>query len=317
VGDGARALLLARQAVPESARDYRDLLWLAHVLEAAGEPYQAAQVLRTAAVRNPGLPEVWAALVGVLTRSGRPEEAQPTAEEAERKLPPERLALGLARCAEALGNLDQAEEHYQNSLEKDPGDGVLLRAAIEFFRRTDQPRKAEVLLRRLLDPRTQAPPDYAARARRQLAMVLASSGKDPDYREALALLGGRGATGENERARAMVLASRPQQRPLALRLFEESLKGQPISEDDQFLRAQLCEAAGAHQQARLLLLDLLATNPENPQYLAFHIRGLVRQGDLTAVRFFLDKLERIEPRSARMSELRTLIAYREQDGLRK
>jgi len=310
--DPARALLLARQAVPLPARDPRDLLWLARVMEAVGRPYEAVQVLRTTVDKGPAAMEVWAGLVGALARSRRAEEAQATLEEAVEKLPPERAALGQARCFESLGHTDKADDQYRKCLEGRPWDVVLLRTTIDFFRRTDQPHKAEPLLRRLLDPQTQAPPDYRARARRQLAMVLAASGKEEAYHEAVALLrneaAGRGANVLDERARAVVLASRPAQRLEGLRRFEDSLKGHPVSEEDQFLHAQLCESAGMPQRAQLLILDLLATNPENPQYLAFHVRSLLRKGDRNAVRFFLDKLEIIEPQSPRTNELRALLA---------
>ncbi len=169
--------------------------------------------------------------------------------------------------------------------------------------------------RRLLDPATRAPAEYVIRARRQLALALAASGRDQDYPEALALIdrnvATRGATAEDERVRAALLASRPGQRLAAVRLFEIALKDGPISEEDQFLLVRLWDAAGIAERAQSLMLDLLATAPNNPQYLAFHVRSLLRRGDPAGTRFYLDQLERVEPRSTRAQELKALLAAKE------
>ncbi len=305
MGERERALDLARQAVPKGIRDYRGLVWLARFLEAAGQAREAAALLRTAADHNPGTPEVWAALVGILARCQRLEEARAAITEAGRKLPPERVDLGLARCLEAAGDLLQAEAHYRQALVRRPGDVALLRGISEFFRRSDQPGKAEPFLRTLLDPRTHAPADYVARARRHLAVVLAPGG-ETNYQEALALLPLKEATFHDERARALVLATRPEQRIEALRLFDASLGDQPLSDEDEFALAGLCQAAGQTQRAQYLIRDLLATDPDNAQYLAFHIRDLLQRGERDTARPFLGKLEKIEPRSLRTEELRKL-----------
>jgi tetratricopeptide (TPR) repeat protein len=305
VGDRQRALELARQAVPQDLRDYRETVWLARFLEGAGRAGEAEALLRAAAEKNPGTVEVWAALVGVLARGQHHEEAQQALADARRKLPPERIDLVLARCLEAAGDLIATEEHYRLALARRPGDVGLLRAAIAFFQRSDQAGKAERYLRTLLDPRTHAPADYVARARRQLAVALAGGG-DAGYQEALALLPLHDVSVQDQRARALVIASRPEQRSDALRLFDASLKNQPLSAEEQFMLARLCEEAGQAPRARALIQDLLAIDPDNPQYLAFHIRDLLHHGERDAARSLLNTLERIEPRSLRTQELRTL-----------
>jgi tetratricopeptide (TPR) repeat protein len=311
VRDGARALQLARQAVPLPARDYRDALWLAEILEAVGEPTESEQVLRRTLRQAAAVPDVWAALVGVLTRMQRTAEAEALISQARQKLPPDRLALGLARCFEALGNLDRARAEYQEALEIRPDDARLLRAAAEFCRRTDQPRYGEMFLRKLLAA-PQLPADQVPWARRQLALVLAEVGTRERYDEALALLDRnadpRGRTGDEERARAVVLASQPGQQREALRRYEASLKGQPITADDAFLLARLCDAAGQRERVRPLMLDVLATHPNNPQYLAFYLRCLIEQGERAGVQFYLARLERIEPASARVRVLKALLS---------
>jgi tetratricopeptide (TPR) repeat protein len=313
--DPGRAVQLARKAVPATARDYRDALWLARLLEIAGKPAEAEKILRATLPKAPHVSDVWAALVGMLARDRRREEAEAILGNAARALPADQAAAGLARCYEALGDLCRAETQYRDALKVRPDDRVLLRAAAEFFRRTDQPHQAEPFLRRLLDPATQAPADARVRARRQLAILLAGSGKEADYREALALIQRNvetgGASADGERARAVVLASRPGQQLAAVRLFEASFKDLPISEEDQFLLAQLAGAAGLCQRAQELMLDVLANSPDNPQYLSFHICSLLGRGDLAGARLYLDKLERIEPRSTRTLRIKALLGVKD------
>jgi tetratricopeptide (TPR) repeat protein len=313
--DRTRAVQLARQAVPESMQNYRDLLWIARLLATAGETDEAEKMLRTAVQRAGGVPEVWAALVAVLARDGRSKEAEAVIDDARRQMPANRVSLVLARCYEALGDLDRAELQYRIALSGRPRDFRLLGTVADFFRRTDQPQKALPMLRRQVSPATQAPADALARARRQLAMLLAGGGKAKAKQDALALIERNaqilGATADDQRARAVILANRPGQRGEAVRQFDATLKGQAINEDDLFALAQLCDAAGAAERAHGIMLDLLTTSPENPQYLAYHIQSLLRQGELGSVRANLDKLERIEPRSERTQRLKALLAAKE------
>jgi predicted Zn-dependent protease len=310
VGDRERAVRLAREAVPGSARDYRAALWLARLLDAAGRHNEAAAILRASADKSPRTWEVWAALVAALAHGQNADQARAAIAEAQGKLPPERLELGLAHCWEALGDLAQAERYYRDGLARRPGDLLLLRAASDFFIRSDQPDKAEPLLRRLLEPKTQCPADYAVRARRQLARLLAAHGSEQDYQDALAFLQVNadlhGPSVNDQRARALVLARRSEQRGNALNLFDASLKDQPLSEEDAFTLAQLCAAAGQEQRADQLLRELLATNPNNARYLAFQARELIRRGNRNAAQNVLSRLERIEPQSSRTAELRAL-----------
>jgi cellulose synthase operon protein C len=315
IRDQARAAQLARRAFPAPTRDYRDMLWLARLLETAGEPQEAEKTLLAAVGKATTVPDLWAALVGVLAHNRRLADAETVIAYVRNKLPADRVGLGLARCYEALGDLDRTEKQYRAVLSDNPGDFLLLGAAADFFQRTDQPLKAEPLLRQVLDPAASVPADYRARARRHLAVVLAASERDGAYAEALALIGQnlerRGATLEDKRARAIVLANKPGQRLAAVRLFESSLKGLPVSAEDQFMLAQLWESAGAWERSRGLMLDLLATNPENPQYLAFYLAGLIRHGEMAGVPFYLDRLERVEPQSARTRHLKGLATARD------
>src|SRR5262249_36598925 len=98
----------------------------------------------------------------------------------------------------------------------------LLRSAVGFYLRGGQAQQAEAALRRLARSQREEP---AAWARRTLAVLLAASG---DYRrsnEALKLLDENAALHndpQDERARALVLGTRPGERQRSIRTLEES-----------------------------------------------------------------------------------------------
>jgi hypothetical protein len=165
-------------------------------------------------------------------------------------------------------------------------------------------------LRRLTDPNVRAPAELAARARRLLALHLA---KGPGPLEAaLALLDENvralGPNVDDDRARAVVLASRPDRRREALGLLRSTATRQPLAPAEQFLLAQLYDEAGEPSRAIDVLLGLLADERPDPEHLAYYVRGLIGRGDLDGAGASLDRLERLEPNSARTPELREALA---------
>jgi tetratricopeptide (TPR) repeat protein len=313
-GGGIRTLILARQAAPADSRDYRDHLWLAQIQSAAGKPWEAEETLRHAARVAGGIPDVWVALVRHLARTDRRKQAEQALEEAARRLPADRGALGLARCEEALGRADRAEAHYRKAVADRPKDFHPRHALADFYRRADQPAKAEPHLRALLDPKARVPEEYIARARRELAVDLAGAGTGTrGLDEALTLLDRngqlRGRTRADDVARAFVLATWPERREEALRLLESLPERQGLSAREQFLLARAYEALGDDAQASDLLLGVLAVNGEDAQVLAHRARGLIRQGALEEAGRTLMQLERLEPESPRTRSL--------QEALRK
>jgi len=69
-----RALALAKQAIPEGSRDYRDYLWLAVLYQADDNFDMANEALGYALSYAPHTPETWVAVVQHLASSGRVAE---------------------------------------------------------------------------------------------------------------------------------------------------------------------------------------------------------------------------------------------------
>ena len=308
-----RALALARQAVSPDSRDYRDYLWLAHVQSAAGLPGEAEKTLRHAVRIAGGIPDVWVALVRQLARTGNRPEAEKALKDATRRLPRDRAKLGLARCEEALGRIDRAEEHYRKAVTAHPRDFVAVFALADFYRRADEPAKAEPHWRTLIDPAMRAPEEYVVRARRELAIALAATKTDATaLAEALALLNRNvqvlGSSPADSVARAFVLATRPERREEAQQLLERLPRRETMPAAQQFVVVRTYAAVGNEPEALNLMLGLLALERDNPQFVAYHLRGLLRDGNLEEAGRVLTELEGLEPHSTRTRSLQQ--AYR-------
>jgi tetratricopeptide (TPR) repeat protein len=304
--DDRRAVALARQAVPDAATGYADLLWLSRLLWAAGQPADAESHLRRAVAVAADRPECWSALAEYLARSDRKADAVRVLADAGHKLSPE-AAVALAPSYEAAGQPEKARELYRAALAARPDDPALLRGAALVHLRAGETEPAEALLRRLAT-RNAGSAD-AGWARRTLAVMLAGR---PDFRaarQALELLGppAAGESPADLHTRALVLAAQPERerRKEAVEILERlAAHGTPPSAD-RLLLGQLYDRLGDWPRARALLLAALAGPAENAPALAYYIRALLRHDDSAEAAVWLAKLERLQPGSYAVTELGT------------
>lgn len=305
-----RVLQLLPLAAPATSRDYRDRLWLGSVHHRLGEDAQAREVLEQAARDAPHTPDTWVALVRQLAWIGQRDEALKVAEQAGSKVAPKLRWYTLARCYAAMGRFQDAEQAFAQALKAAADDFVLLAAAADYFITVDQPDKAAPLLGELLKTSSAAPAEFVARARRQLAILLSAA---PNKRSAaLALLATNLKSAPDNvhdlRVRAYVHAGASSaERARALAFFEESSRHVPLTDDEQFLFARLLADAGDPARACGQLASLLAVQPDQPQYLAFHVEQLVKAEDVSQAKLYLQRLEKIEPDSPRVARLKTLV----------
>jgi tetratricopeptide (TPR) repeat protein len=292
----ARALDLARAAVRKDSRDYRDFLRRGAVLAANGKQEEAGADLRRAVELAPEQPDAWLALVQFLARTGRADEARAALKEAGARVPKDRATLTLAEGHELLGDLDRAREEYDQAVKEKPEDVAVLKKAAAFAMRAGPVGAAEGLLRPVVAGKVKAPEADAAWARRGLALVLSANPDEQHFTEALALVGLRREAGKvvpdanaptlagdelvkEQRAQAQVLATRPQRlcRAGAMARLEDLGKHGTASAEDQFLLAKLYDQDGAATKAGDLLLRLVADNPNNPSYLGYYGRMMLRE----------------------------------------
>ena len=204
---------------------------------------------------------------------------------------------------------DRAAPAYEEVLKARPNDFIALAFAADFYRRADQPAQARKLYERLLDPALSAPAESVEKARRHLAVLLAS-----DRPKALALLDDnarqRAGTLADERIRFFIRGQDDRARSDALDQFQESLRrGQPTP-DERLLFAQMLETAGSLGQARAQLAEAVEECPLAGQYLTRYALILIRVGDLDEARRVIVRLETLEPGNGRLREVQAALAKR-------
>jgi tetratricopeptide (TPR) repeat protein len=315
VNDPARALELARKAVPADSKDYRDPLWLGQISWAAGDRVQAEAELRRAVALGGGEPETWVTLVRFLGRMGRGDDAKVVIEQVRHRLGAEQAAPVLARCYAELGEGDRALEQFRVALATRPDDVATLRGAATVALAVGQIGEAETHLVALVALAGKAADD-ATWARRILATVWASGGDSRQSIRALELLGlvDEGASYlpaadepvEELRAKARVLAARNNRvaRRAAIRTLRHLAERGLPTPDDSLLLAQLYEADGDWPLAHRQIQHLLAGAGMNPRYLAAAARSLLRRGLIDEAQPLLETLEQSAPRSLATIELK-------------
>ncbi len=324
--DPVRALELARETIPNDSKNYRDRLWLGQILWAAGEPGQAEPHLRRAVELNGQAPETWITLVQFLARTERKDDARKAIRQAQVQLASEQAPLAVAQCLAELGQFAAARAQLRPFLAAHPDDVRILRADASFAVASGAARDAEAELRAIAGKKNEASDD-AEWARRQLAIVLATSGNRQKSLESLQLVGltqdGAAYVSSDDepidevRAKAKVLSLRNNRtaRQSAIRAIQHVIDREPFNIDDQFLLVELYEAEGNWSKARGRLQFLLAGHEQNALYLAHNTLILLRQGSIDDAQSSLAKLERLEPASLRTLELKSrLLTARGRSG---
>jgi tetratricopeptide (TPR) repeat protein len=312
-----RAAQVARQMVPDDARDYRDHLWLAQVLIRAGEPAEAETVLRRLVQRSPAVPDVWVALVEHLIRMGRKGQAEVIIEQASSQLPRDRRYWALGRCYEALGEQSAAEEWFLKDIESRPGAFLAWRHLAEFYLRQQDYAAAEKWLRKVIHPANQVPSELVIRARRQLALALARQDDEPKFHEALRLVqphtGSSGGAWEENVTRALVLATRASSREEALKLLKVARLQKALAPDVELILGQLYQARGDYDNAFETFQKLVLQEGERPIYLVPYIRGLIERRELNTAAHYLERLAVQVPGHPDLARLRAQLKKAQQE----
>jgi tetratricopeptide (TPR) repeat protein len=218
----------------------------------------------------------------------------------KKEVPRDRVALTLARCYEAIHRPDLAGPAYQAAVTERPQDFTVLHFVAEFYRRADQAETARGFYERLLEPGLSAPAETTTNARRHLAVLLAQAG---NRARALALLDARSDAAPDLRIRWFIESSNPAARAGSIGRFQDSLSAQPPTSFERMLLAQMHEAAGSLETARTLLAEAVQDDPAPPQ-LARLARLLIQMGEMQEAERTIDHLDRLEPGSARVRQLR-------------
>jgi tetratricopeptide (TPR) repeat protein len=335
--DYTRALALAKKAVEDDPKDYRNYLWLAQVYMRMQETEQQAQAepaLRQAVALASDAPETWVALVKYLVIAKHKDMAESEILNAEKKLPPKERPLALAQCYEALGNLEKAKTWYQAALAAQPEDLAALQSLAKVCFALGQVQETENCLRRIISLKDKYP-EEAAEARTSLAVVLSFGGKShQQLREAYKDLGMlldsaqainpveetfeqlKKQTTEQLRAKATAMALL-RQRPYRLAakgILEHIINERQPTANDQFLLGQLYDSLGEWPKAIAHLSAAVRNDDKNFLYLTQYARSLLRHGEANAVPTLLDKLKKLYPTAAATAEIEARLYHAQGNG---
>ena len=149
-------------------------------MQAAGQPNEAAALLRTEVGKNPDSKPLMLLYARALADAGQNEEALAAFGKAfDPKKPNWRIPNAEGVLLDRLGRMPEAQQRYQAALQIEPEDPVILTNLGLSFALSDRPAEAEAALRRAAER-----PGATAKVRQNLALVLAIQGK---YAEAEAI----------------------------------------------------------------------------------------------------------------------------------
>jgi tetratricopeptide (TPR) repeat protein len=316
--------------VAEKSKDYRDHLRLGRITgalalrarkqrktdEAEQLLREAEQALRHAAELDPEAVDPWISLVRLLYTTERAAEAEDVLAEAKKKVAPEKQSLLLAHCYEAMGRLTAAEKQLRTALEEESTDGtvtksLITKSLVQFYLRTRQWEKAVNLLRNAIKGKQHVTDEDVIWARRRLATTVFARGDFQSRQEALALINQNLAV-ENPsiydrriKTRLLVAFATRQQREEAISMLNDMLEGpQPLA-DDRFVLAKLLWADEQWSKATALMRDhLLSVEDVRPEWLEFHVKALIQQGEYGGAESYLRQLEQLVPDQFAIANLR-------------
>jgi cellulose synthase operon protein C len=292
-GDLDVALDLARKTAASST-NIQDHVWLARVLDAkrkqlrGEEKFEFAQkvqeeeerTLRFAVDLDDKAPETWMPLIELLAATDRKDEALQTIQKAAEKLPPVLAPVVLAQCYALIGDIDAAQDQYVKAVSAAPSDPILARNAAEFFFRIGRTQMAEEQLQRILSGSVKAKGDAIMWARRLLAEIYRQQGDYTSRQKAIELLDKNLESDpdsiQDKRDKAMILAQIPGQIADAAKQLDDLSKGSKQSNpEDKHNAAKLYLAQGNWSKFVSTMTSLLASNGDNPKYLATYVGALV------------------------------------------
>ncbi len=144
--------------------------------------------------------------------------------------------------------------------------------------------------------------------RREQALALVAQGGYPQVRQALDLiehnLENRSDASEDQRLKALFLGMQPGGQREAIRAFDELARQTPATPVEKYLLAQLYEAVHDPVKAGELFQSVVASEENNPLYLASFVRNLLNRGKSDLAETWLAKLEKRSPREFQTVELR-------------
>lgn len=289
--------------VAEDSEDYRDHLWVSQLRQVRGLPSADVEApLRKAIAMAPDAPEAWLTLINFLVREKRLEEAEVSIGQAETALPQNAVRETLGRCYELVDEPNKAEEQYRRDVEDEPTNVARLIRLCDFYIRYGRADDAELYLKRIVDPQTEAPDFAVAWARRRQALQIASSRRFDDTTRAIELLeqnvrDRKYQTVSDLRTEAAIRANGITRRDqlAAIETYEKIAANSPLTQAEKFLLARLYKVTGDWPKCRDLLHSLIAEKSDDLILLTFYTTSLIEMNDTLEAEIWLRQIEATFP----------------------
>ncbi len=306
--ESARGLAWARLPATAGAADYRVHLARAAVFEAGAAPADARKAAEKAVGLADTRAETWLTLVRLLAAAGDPPAARSAADRAAERLPrtgpPDAAAtnaLALGTMQEVLGRPADAEALYREAVKLLPADPAVVGQLQRFLKQTGRAAEGAALFTGLTKP--EVPAEVRRWARRNLALEKASGQPAPaDLAAALELvelnLQEGGSLLDDQRAKALVLATDPFRQAEAIRLLVESAKKTPLSAEQAYYLGRMYVQQGQLDRAEAAFREATrAAGVAAPDHLAALVRVQLLRGNPAAARETVARLKAAAPGS--------------------
>jgi len=332
-GDLETALEQARETAKDSEQA-RDHVWLARLLATVASRQQQAdnaqkaselleeadRSLKQAIELEPEAAAPYLAMTQFYLATERRGDAMGVVDRLRENVPEDGRALALAQAYEMIDAAEQALAAYKKALADNPKATAPVRALADFHLRHDNPEQAEELATRLLeDASLDSSEADRAWARRLLARILINRGGYANLTKAQRLIDQNlqaGGSESDRRFKAMLAsadpsrASQEQAREMLEQLYQDAATRTP---QDMFKLAQIYLKEDNWSRARDVLRDLVASYPDQPQYLAAYVEALLNHDETADAATYLDRLDELVPNNASVYQLRADLHFRNKD----
>ncbi|QDU36066.1 tetratricopeptide repeat protein [Maioricimonas rarisocia] len=269
-------------------------------------------------------PEAWRLLIAYLSQQGRLEDALARIEEAKQTLPSEPAylkPLTLASLHELLRTNDETrleqlraetERYYRLALDSAPDKTRVAIPMARYYIATQKYEQARPLLEQILAPDSDAPTPARQWARRNQALIVASSGRYDDTTRALQMLSSvstdsdEAATITDLRARLSILNRRNARsdRDRTIQLLETLQELDRLTDAEHLQLAKLYESTGNWDTADATFKRLISQLRDDQIAVAEYAQAAIRNDKLELARDLTDRLEEIDPGSLLTSTVR-------------
>ena len=260
----------------------------------------------------------WIMLAAEYKEQGNVAKVEEMVSQLKRNTPEEGRALALAKCYEALRRTIEAELSYREALKTATESNRIARLVAAFYLRhstigLSQYKKAETILRQIIDGKLPANEGDRLWAKSYLASMLLQQRSQKAHVEAMRLVKENLQKNPNSlvdlrlKSRCLATNGTRKGKREAIEMLEELAKKSRLSDDDRFELAQLYQLAGRRSNVDEQMMFLRGMKSVDLRWYEFYARCLIDQKEFSAAQENLDVLKKAAPNYSVTAELEALL----------